>query len=186
MYRSKLLEELKDEKKESPSKNRLTFKQTPKKNPFKLNFDLLKTMGAAELRELLKQEKLKDYDKHISATVTRDVSHLKDKLRRNLSPVLPPLPSDIDHLKKLMESSVSLMSPAYTPINSGFKNGCMRENCLDIALDERLKKINKIRGTNSMSTLDFNIQPLTPNVDYLDRLDLGNPSGRQEVFILRE
>ncbi|CAG9324442.1 unnamed protein product [Blepharisma stoltei] len=142
-----------------------------------------KSLGAEEIRALLRKEQAKEKTKWQNNKESRDVSYLKDRLKPANFPLLPPLPTDIDHLKKLLESSTNdlyYISPKTRAV-------CKRENCVDFTLE----KIHSLKKTRSNRTLSFgsieNSPVSSPTAhDSIEIGFAGIPSGRQEIDHLRK
>ena len=112
---------------------------------------------------MLKTEDSKKPDIELNSILSplnRDISHLQDKFIA-VSPRHNELPSDIQSVKKLLESSDALGNP----INKGFPvpYSCRKEPCLDPIYKQAHVELPSI-----------------------DKLFLGGPTGRQECSNLRK
>lgn len=137
-----------------------------------------KSLGAEEVRALLRKEHAKQKNRFKNNTDSRDISHIKDSLKQIELPSLPPLPIEIDHLKKLMESSSSLPSNV-APLS---RATCKRENCLDLHLN-RMSNLSRGKSHRTVSFGSYETSPInSPTAhDVFEKGIPGVPSGRQEI-----
>lgn len=134
--------------------------------------------GIYDIRGILKQEFTKNVSKR---EFTKDVSHLKDKLLKLPALSLTPLPTEIDHLKKLQFSTDYKGLPHSLSSSVKFKTSlCTKESCLEFAMH-----------TNHHSrspSCDNHFPIFTPkshsnlaSPELIERAYLGNPTGRQDI-----
>ncbi|CAG9324374.1 unnamed protein product [Blepharisma stoltei] len=155
----------------------------------------LRSLGAEEVRELLRNEKKKEQEKFTLNKKTRDISYFKDTFFLQATPSEPilsthDLPTDINHIKKILVTSDYKGVPtAYSP--SGFSNPvpCKREHCVERALATHHNAVRPSKANILPSiavetdrTYENLMSTMTPNPgDSLERLYLGNPTGRQDI-----
>ncbi|CAG9329241.1 unnamed protein product [Blepharisma stoltei] len=104
---------------------------------------------------------------------TRDISHIKDKAKdESMSPCLPPiLPTDISALAKLIDTTDPLGIPnSYSPRRINSPTNCQKGACSEI--------LSKIPNKQSLKP--------EQSADLLERHYLGSPTGRQDVYNLKE
>lgn len=101
MYRNRSVEfsPIKIDILEFPVVNKLAQRSLSKTNQLKT------VINSEEIKEFLQREKNRQKSRWTSNKQTRDVSYLKDKLKPIENVNLQTLPTNIDHLKKLLESS---------------------------------------------------------------------------------
>lgn len=128
------------------------------------------------------KDQLSELSKWLLNSQSSDVSHLKDNLKSpkiNLQP-MPMYPTDIKHLEKLVESIESSNSPNFhLPHNLLNSSLCKKENCLDHILTNSGSE-GTFRKMSQIYQLDTEKTP-----EIIERHNLGNPSGRQEVNNLK-
>jgi hypothetical protein len=131
--------------------------EVPKRKQFKGTLLRLSssevTLKVKDLRQILTLDIKKSSEKQQVNRLTRDISHLQDK-KTPTSISLPILPTDIEVLKKMRSTENQNF---HTP------SRCKRENCLDAAF-LTIKKFND--GETS---------------DNIDKILMGNPTGRQDI-----
>ena len=131
--------------------------EVPKRKPFKGTLLRISSSDAnlrvKDLRNVLTLDIKKCAEKPQVNHLTRDISHLQDK-KTPTSISLPILPTDIEVLKK-MRSTENLNF--HTP------SRCKRENCLDSAF----LTIKKFHDGETC--------------DNMDKILMGNPTGRQDI-----
>ncbi|CAG9321778.1 unnamed protein product [Blepharisma stoltei] len=134
-----------------------------------------------DMRGLLKEEFQKGYYTLKKSYPTRDVSHIKDKLTKLPALSLTPLPTEIDQLKKLKESTdFKGLSPSMSSQLALKTHVCNREGCLDIFHHARQSSTDLPK----LGTFDTYSGMTTPEV--IESAYLGNPTGRQDIKNLRE
>ncbi|CAG9324781.1 unnamed protein product [Blepharisma stoltei] len=138
----------------------------------------LKLLGINEINDFFKSDKEKNQRLMTRETPTRDVSHLKDKI--SLPSIEPKLiqsilPTNIKHLQKLAVNEELLGSSC--PTSPGFLTPlpCRKEECNDYTL--QTQRIKRSHRNNSCSI---------PDIYENEKLDLGNPAGRQDVENLKK
>lgn len=106
---------------------------------------------------------------------TRDISHLKDKLKASsseklltLSPAFPILPTSLDHLKVLLDAQ-----ECHSRTSSRGGHLCHKEKCLENFLDRSSDQIDAKKLKITEENLRFNFQ--TPST-----------TGKQDVYNLKE
>lgn len=136
-----------------------------------------KTLHPEEIKELIRLDKDKNAQKLNLGLPTRDVSHIKDKHGYppiDLKMIQSVLPTEIHHLEKMIKSSDQYGIPnSISPQGILSPLICKRETCVERTL-----------MTHSHSRVNKKPFELDPND--LDRFNLGNPTGRQEIENLRK
>ena len=112
---------------------------------------------------------------------TRDISHLKDKLKKqkNIAPL--QLPTNMNYLRALIDS------PSSTGLSIGKKLSpltCSHKGCVERLISS--DSFSNLRSSDTHQSLfTMNSSP-EQNIDILEREYLGSPSGYQEIECLME
>lgn len=137
-----------------------------------------------QIRNLITRDKKFQKGK-LRSEPSRDISHLKDQ-KKTMKKIPPlPLPTDITHLRSLMQTSNSRgIQIAVSP--SGVNHlTCTHKECI-----ERVVSHNSSRKVFSKSSsrlpVSGNASPILENFPLSDREPLGSPSGIQGIESLYE
>jgi hypothetical protein len=132
-----------------------------------------------QLKEIIKKDK-ESKKLLINTKETRDVSHLKDKLKRPVSKIPINLPTNIEYLKAIIENSNDLI----TPINKGSSPmTCIHKQCVERIISN--KSINKLKPSSStQNSSSLTSQPTREF--FFENEILTGPSGLQESQSLSE
>ena len=147
---------------------KITF-SVESRNQFKLDTKIPSTQRSVDTNFLFKNDQMKELSKFALNPASRDVSHIRDRLSVSLPKLVPSLPTNFDHLKQLYYSSDPLGMP-YSISSSNLVSSlsCKKQSCIEKVLHTH----------NSLLQEDFSAQPI-------ERLNLGNPTGRQDIKSLQ-
>lgn len=159
----------------------------------------------SRVKQFIQTDRLKE--SHSSRTITRDVSHLQDILTklpsdrdRSFKEVIIGkqdsthfLPTDITYLQKLLSNTDDLGIPI-TMNHYGLPEhlNCKKESCLDKASQQtnmyKSRTPSPIRSPHieSEKFIDKILMSETSNRKRINFINLGNPTGRQEVENLKK
>ncbi|CAG9321627.1 unnamed protein product [Blepharisma stoltei] len=135
-----------------------------------------KSINPDEIKELIKLDKDKNAPKLSFGLPTRDVSHLKDKLKfppLDMKIIQNVLPVEIEHLEKVIKSSDQYgISNSVSPQGLLSPLQCRREPCVERTL------LTHQQGKGGVKSEHDSIE--------IERYNLGNPTGRQDIENLRK
>ena len=127
---------------------------------------------AIDTKMLFKSDKIKEYSKFITNEYSRDISHIKDKFSSQLLKPSPTLPIDFAHLSQLYHSSDHFGMPISLSLNNlSSSHTCKKQACIEKAI-----------STHNLAE----IPPEDFNPDLFDRINLGNPTSRQDIKHLQQ
>lgn len=116
---------------------------------------------------------------------TRDISHLRDKLSKAMKKPPLQLPTNLIHLKSLMQTSnskgiqIALSTSGISPLT------CIHKECIErVATHNSSKKLMSKSSSRKLASL--NTSPVVDKIPTLEREFLGSPSGMQEIESLYE
>ena len=122
---------------------------------------------STDAKFLLKNDHIKEMLKLNSNIQSRDVSYIREKHPFSLPKLTPLLPTDLSHLTQLYHSSDNFGMPvSISSQNLASSVTCKKQSCIE-----------KVLSTHDSSSIVF--EDFT--TDYIERLNLGNPSGRQDI-----
>jgi hypothetical protein len=156
-------------------KNSWLYIKTPSsttelRNLPKSEFKMTPTNRAIDTKVLFKSDQLKDLSKLALNSQSRDVSYIRDKHTIQLPKIIPNLPTDFEHLKHLYYSSDSFGMPvSISSQNFHSSLTCKKHSCVEKVLSTH---------SNVSSPEDFNLESI-------DRVNLGNPAGRQDIKLIQ-
>ncbi|CAG9321099.1 unnamed protein product [Blepharisma stoltei] len=165
-------------------------------NPEK-GFDRRAIAELDKVRGLLKSESQRKRVQWVATKNTRDVSHLKDKIKipeLDLDTILNSmeLPTELDQVKTLLTNSdYRGITSSFSPTGLSSPISCKREACVNRALatipsSSSSKRLNLAALVEENSDIEENtLRPLSP-YETFERFYLGNPTGRQEIENLRK
>lgn len=140
-----------------------------------------------KVRDLLKSESQKTRTKLFTNKITRDVSHLRDKLKipeLNLKQISNfDWPIDLKQVKNLLENSdYRGFNSALSPRSWISPVVCKKEQCNRIAIGS-VRSPNRLTIRNLESEM---VSRCNSPSDTIEKMYLGNPTGRQDIGNLRK